>query len=67
MNQAIISYHQDEENDWVARLTCGHAQHVRHNPPFMNRPWVISVSGRHKMLGYSLPCMKCDLGLEKDD
>ena len=67
MNQAIISYHQDEEKHWVARLTCGHVQHVRHNPPFMNRPWVISISGRNKMLGYKLSCKKCDLGLEKDD
>ena len=67
MNQAIIGYHQDEEDDWVARLACGHFQHVRHNPPFINRPWVISAAGRNKMMGYNLPCKKCELGAEKDD
>ena len=66
MNQPIIAYHQDEENDWVARLACGHFQHVRHNPPFINRPWVISLAGRNEMIGYNLPCKKCDLGAEKD-
>ena len=33
MQQAILGFHLDEENDWVADLACGHGQHVRHNPP----------------------------------
>ncbi len=28
MQQAIIDFHLDEENDWVADLACGHGQHV---------------------------------------
>jgi hypothetical protein len=24
MKQSIIGYHQDDENDWVAQLECGH-------------------------------------------
>jgi hypothetical protein len=67
MNQSITGYHQDEEKDWVARLACGHFQHVRHNPPFINRPWVISLAGRNKMIGYNLSCKKCDLSAKKDD
>lgn len=66
MKQAITDYHKDEENDWVAELTCGHFQHVRHNPPFINRPWVESVSGRESMLGIMLECKKCDIGSAKD-
>ena len=66
MNQAIIGYHKDEENDWVAELKCGHFQHVRNNPPFINRPWVETVEGRRSMLGYELQCKKCDLGEPKD-
>ena len=27
-------------HDWVAELECGHTQHVRHDPPWTNRPWV---------------------------
>jgi hypothetical protein len=66
MKQAICGYHQDEENHWVAQLACGHFQHVRHNPPFMNRPWVISFKGREAMLGHLLKCKKCDEAAPKD-
>lgn len=62
MKQKIIGYHKDEDNDWVAELQCGHFQHVRHTPPFINRPWVITVQGRNSMLGYPLNCKKCDSG-----
>lgn len=51
MKQAICGYHQDEQYHWVAELVCGHFQHVRHKLPFINRPWVISLSGRQGMLG----------------
>jgi len=63
MNQPIVGYHQDQEQDWVAELSCGHFQHVRNNPPWINRPWVDSVTGRGSMLGQLLDCKKCDLGL----
>ncbi len=62
MNQRITGFHLDEENHWVAELACGHYQHVRHNPPWMNRLWVISITGRKSMLGYPLNCKKCDTG-----
>lgn len=61
MKQAIIGYHKDDVDDWVAQLQCGHNQHVRHNPPFISRPWVITVSGRNAMIGYQLNCKKCDV------
>lgn len=66
MQQAICGYHLDEENDWVAELVCGHFQHVRHNPPWISRPWVVSQVGRDEMLGFKLECKKCDLGEPKD-
>jgi len=66
MKQAICGYHQDEEHHWVAQLACGHFQHVRHNPPFTNRPWVISQNGRQGMLGQLLKCKKCDEAAPKD-
>lgn len=66
MKQAICAYHQDEEQHWVAELTCGHFQHVRHKPPFINRPWVILRSGRQEMLGHKLKCKKCDESAVKD-
>jgi len=66
MKQPITGYHQDAENDWVAELLCGHFQHVRHNPPFMNRAWVTTHLGRCKMIGHQLNCKKCDSGEPRD-
>jgi hypothetical protein len=66
MKQKIVGYHKDIENHWVAQLVCGHFQHVRHDPPWTSRPWVISVGGRNSMLGFELNCKKCDLALGPD-
>ncbi len=30
MQQAIVGFHLDDENHWVADLACGHMQHVCH-------------------------------------
>ena len=66
MHRAIASYLKDDQGDWVAELACGHYQHVRNNPPWQNRPWVESETGRDSMLGYELNCKKCDLGAPRD-
>jgi len=60
MKRKIVGYKQDDENHWAAELDCGHFQHVRHNPPMVSRPWVLSGEGRNKMLGYELECKHCD-------
>ena len=66
MKQRIVGYHKDVLDDWVAELACGHFQHVRHDPPWQNRPWVETQEGRDKMLGYPLSCKKCLEGAPKD-
>ncbi|OZG75103.1 GNAT family acetyltransferase [Hahella sp. CCB-MM4] len=66
MQQRITGFHLDEEQHWVAELACGHNQHVRHQPPWTNRPWVISAEGRQAMLGHILECRKCDIGAPPD-
>ena len=60
MERGIVGFHQDEEGHWVAELECGHMQHVRHDPPWVNRPWVTSAEGRAGMLGFMLNCRLCD-------
>ena len=60
MQQAIVGFHLDKENHWVAELACGHGQHVRHDPPWQNRPWVLTEQGRKEKLGMMLKCNKCD-------
>jgi hypothetical protein len=56
MKRAIVGYHRDEVGDWVADLECGHRQHVRHNPPWTERPWVATVEGRMTRVGRLLDC-----------
>ena len=67
MHQPIAHYHQDDEGHWVAQLACGHNQHVRHDPPMMARPWVLTEVGRASMLGQTLVCKKCDEGAPPDE
>jgi len=60
MDRAITGFFQDEAGDWVARLSCGHRQHVRHQPPFVERPWTETAEGRNAFLGETLVCAACD-------
>ncbi|MDP9204328.1 MAG: DUF3565 domain-containing protein [Gemmatimonadota bacterium] len=59
MPQRIIGFHQDEERHWVADLKCGHSQHVRHDPPWQTRPWVMTEAGRREFIGQALMCVEC--------
>ena len=60
MRRTIVGFHQDEDGDWVAELSCLHNQHVRHRPPFQERPWVVDETGRASRLGVELDCSLCD-------
>jgi len=55
----IVGFHQEQEGDWVAELECGHNQHVRHDPPWQERAWVLSSEGRGSRLGTRLMCRLC--------
>ncbi|MGE0289935.1 MAG: DUF3565 domain-containing protein [Bradyrhizobium sp.] len=48
----------------MAQLECGHEQHLRHDPPWINRPWVVTAEGRSRVLGQMLECRRCDPGTE---
>jgi tellurite resistance-related uncharacterized protein len=61
MRTTICGFHQDEVGDWVAELHCGHTQHMRHKPPWQNRPWVQSASERAEHLGADIECSLCDM------
>ena len=60
MMRPIAGFHRDEASDWVAELSCGHGQHVRHNPPLAERPWVLTAEGREQRIGSELDCLLCD-------
>ncbi|HWC29046.1 MAG TPA: DUF3565 domain-containing protein [Dehalococcoidia bacterium] len=59
MRRRIVGFHQDLDGQWVATLECGHTQHVRHEPPWQNRPWVENSEGRAAMIGSALDCVLC--------
>jgi tellurite methyltransferase len=60
VDRAITGFHCDEEGDWVAELSCGHCQHVRHRPPFQRREWALEAEGRRSKVGLPLACPQCD-------
>lgn len=60
MLRRMVGFHLDEHGDWVADLECGHTQHVRHQPPWQLRPWVMTEEGRDSKLGQELDCKKCE-------
>lgn len=60
MRRAVVEFYQDEEEHWAARLECGHGLHVRHDPPWMMREWVVTEVGRAEKIGTMMECKRCD-------
>jgi hypothetical protein len=56
----IVGFSLDEEEHWIAELSCGHRQHVRHRPPFVEREWVLTESGRAAKIGHLIECGACE-------
>ena len=67
VERRIVGFHADEAGDWVAELECGHNRHVRHNPPWLTRDWVLTAVGRKKHLGHALECLSCIQGFDGSD
>lgn len=60
MSSKIVGFHLDQRREWVAELDCGHGQHVRHDPPFQDRAWVLTPEGRQGFIGILVACKVCD-------
>jgi tellurite resistance-related uncharacterized protein len=60
MERSIVGFDQDDAGEWVARLSCLHGQHVRHQPPFRPAPWVLEEADRAARVGSMLDCPLCD-------
>ncbi|HEX4490550.1 MAG TPA: DUF3565 domain-containing protein [Acidimicrobiia bacterium] len=67
MIRTIIGFHADDAGEWVADLSCFHGQHVRHRPPFFDREWVTTASGRGARIGTEIECPLCDRAELPDD
>lgn len=60
MQRAIAGWQVDPAGDWVAELDCKHRQHVRHQPPWQERPWVLDAAARAERVGQLIECAACD-------
>jgi hypothetical protein len=56
----IAAFHQDDQGHWVATLSCSHTVHMRHQPPWTVRPWVLTLEGRASYVGVEVDCTRCD-------
>ena len=63
----VTGFHQDEQQHWVAELSCGHTQHLRHQPPWQSRAWVTEAAQRQKKIGQPFACGWCAQGLDSDN
>ncbi len=61
LKRRIIGFHQDDHGDWVAELECGHGYHIRHDPPWQDRAWVLTAEGRAARMGVMVNCIRCDM------
>lgn len=60
VQRSIAGFHEDDGGDWLAELSCLHGQHVRHRPPFQDRPWVLAEARRRDRIGTAIECPLCD-------
>ncbi|WP_092365776.1 DUF3565 domain-containing protein [Phytopseudomonas seleniipraecipitans] len=55
----LVGFEQDHDGHWVAVLSCGHTQHLRHQPPWQNRTWVLDAAQRRARIGTNFRCGWC--------
>lgn len=60
IERRIRGFHQDDEGHWIADLECGHSRHMRHEPPWQARPWVLTPEGRAARIGLRVRCLDCE-------
>ncbi|AXK57585.1 DUF3565 domain-containing protein [Pseudomonas protegens] len=66
-HSTICGFHQDEEGHWVAELSCGHSQHLRHLPPWQSRAWVLDPQLRAEKIGQRFDCGWCAQAPDNDN
>lgn len=60
MQRTITGFFKNDRDHWTAQLDCGHTQIIRHNPPWVNRRWVLREETRRQRVGTSINCKACD-------
>ncbi|AAZ36626.1 DUF3565 domain-containing protein [Pseudomonas savastanoi pv. phaseolicola] len=62
----VLNLQQDQEGHWIALLSCGHTQHLRHQPPWQSRAWVLDPIKRQQMTGQAFRCGWCANAADND-
>ena len=60
MHRTMTGFRRDDDGEWVAELSCLHAQHIRHRPPFSEAAWIEDDEERRRRVGQPLDCPLCD-------
>jgi len=55
----VVGFHKDDQGHWVVALSCGHTQHLRHQPPWQSRAWVLDPAHRAARIGQPMHCGWC--------
>ncbi|MBD8705022.1 DUF3565 domain-containing protein [Pseudomonas sp. CFBP 13711] len=63
----ITGFVQDPDGHWVVVLSCAHTQHLRHDPPWQSRAWVLDPAQRQAKIGQSFHCGWCASGSDNDN
>jgi len=67
MKRAIVGFHKDRFQEWVAELECGHELQMKHNPPYMECRWIGTGKGRQEHIGDTVECVDCDMPVMPDN
>jgi len=60
MQRTITGFFKNDRDHWTARLDCGHTRTIRHNPPWVNRRWVLREASCRQRIGSAINCKACD-------
>ncbi|RAU43714.1 MULTISPECIES: DUF3565 domain-containing protein [unclassified Pseudomonas] len=63
----VTGFRQDQDGHWIAELSCGHTQHLRHQPPWQSRAWVLDSKQRQEKIGQPFHCGWCAQGADDDN
>jgi hypothetical protein len=66
-NPTVVDFRQDDEGHWIVVLSCGHTQHLRHQPPWQSRAWVLDPALRQQKIGQGFRCGWCAQAKDKDN
>ncbi|MGY2291415.1 DUF3565 domain-containing protein [Pseudomonas sp. SDO528_S397] len=59
LHATVTGFYQDADQHWVVQLSCGHTQHLRHQPPWQSRAWVNDPAQRLEKIGHAFACGWC--------